>query len=131
MTDPLIVNSMKSADPPSSCLEIPPNRSSRLRKPVTHYGSFMGSDMISDAEEDEDVDDEDDDDLFEADGGRAESADEEAVFEDGSQEDTDVVGRDPSGCWVFTADRSRKRCRIGERTRSPTGKRGRRSEKRR
>ena len=77
--------------PNSSRLETPAsNRSSRVRKPVKHYGSFVDSDLITDENTHHRVQD-DDDESFELKGAKEES--DERVDYDGSNDDTNLVIR--------------------------------------
>ncbi len=82
-----------STSPPSSHLETPiSGRSSRARKPVKHFGSYVISEDVISEEEGYKETEEEEDESFEAKGGKEESDDESAV-EDGSDDGMNLVGR--------------------------------------
>jgi len=87
-----------SDSPTSTRLETPlSTRTSRARKPVKHYGSFLDSDQLPEDEDHQEEDDvvDDEDESFKVKGGKEESEDEvegdEIVLGDGSEDEIDFV----------------------------------------
>ena len=117
-----------SSSPPSSRLATPTSRSSRVRKQVTHYGSYMDSDVISEEEDHIDVV-ADEDESFEDKVTKGKESDDAASELDGlggSEDEMNLVSGETIG-WVLMGDRSLRALRRG---RSP-GRRGRGKRSRR
>ena len=122
-----------SSSPPSSRLATPTSRSCRVRKQVTHYGSFMDSDVISEEEGHIDVM-ADEDESFEdkvVKGKESDDAASEFDGMDGSEDELNLVSGETDG-WVACSrvlmdDRSLRAFRRRSRAKKGRARRSKRS----